>query len=185
MAGLGCNACQTVVVQDCIIGPQNTNIPVLGRYTHARTFLPRLKDLVEKYGEQYMTLSNYAELVLVSDLADRMVDQMDMIYNYFIHDTVYTGDEWNAAKKLFFNPSGWMDGGSGYGMVFNGDGAAVIGIGCWTDQTWDITVENVEIFDGLDLPAVTKGLTDDVYTAAIVTLIWYSPSTIMCRVGTF
>ena len=48
-----------------------------------------------------MTLSNYAELVLVSDLADRMVDQMDMIYNYFIHDTVYTGDEWNAAKKLF------------------------------------------------------------------------------------
>ena len=138
VAGLGCNACQTVVVQDCIIGPQNTNIPVLGRYTHARTFLPRLKDLVEKYGEQYMTLSNYAELVLVSDLADRMVDQMDMIYNYFIHDTVYTGDEWNAAKKLFFNPSGWMDGGSGYGMVFNGDGAAVIGIGCWTDQTWDI-----------------------------------------------
>ncbi len=37
-----------------------------------------------------------------------------------------------------------MDGGSGYGVVFNGDGAAVIGIGCRTDQTWDITVDNVE-----------------------------------------
>ena len=145
VAGFGCNACTNVVVEDCIIGPQNTNIPVLGRYTHARAFLPRIRDLVDHIGDQYMTFSG-REPQLISDLADRMIFQMDMMYHHFINGKEYEGEEWEAAKKLFFNPSGWMDGGSSYGMVFNGDGAAVIGIGCRIDGTSNISINNVEIY---------------------------------------
>lgn len=147
VAGFGCNACNNVVVEGCVIGPQNTNIPVLGRYTHARTFLPRIKNLVDKHGDEYMTFSG-REPVLVSDLADRMVNEMDMIYNHFVHGTEYDEDDeqWISAKNLFYNPTGWMDGGSSYGLVFSGDGAAVIGIGCRTDGTANITVRDVEIY---------------------------------------
>ena len=188
VAGFGCNACIGIEVTDCIIGPQNTNIPVLGRYTHARAFLPRIKDLVLHYGSEYMTFAD-REPILVQDLADRMVNEMDMIYHHFVNGVEYDDDDelWQSAKTLFYNPTGWMDGGSSYGLVFNGDGAAVIGIGCRTDGTSDITVNNVEIygiytqpiekpkfqsegairlsfFDGLDWPAVTEGLQDP-YTA--------------------
>ncbi len=53
---------------------------------------------------------------------------MDMIYNHFIKGYEYNDIDdplWISAKQLFYNPSGWMDGGSSYGLVFNGDGAAV------------------------------------------------------------
>ena len=136
VAGFGCNACTNIEVTDCIIGPQNTNIPVLGRYTHGRTFLPRIQELVARYGTEYMTFAD-REPILIQDLADRLVLQMDMIYHHFINGIEYDDDdiEWQAAKTLFYNPTGWMDGGSSYGLVFNGDGAAVIGIGCRTDGT--------------------------------------------------
>eukprot|EP00484_Ammonia_sp_Unknown_P020063 CAMPEP_0197030868 /NCGR_PEP_ID=MMETSP1384-20130603/10007_1 /TAXON_ID=29189 /ORGANISM="Ammonia sp." /LENGTH=1847 /DNA_ID=CAMNT_0042460297 /DNA_START=328 /DNA_END=5871 /DNA_ORIENTATION=- len=191
VAGFGCNACTQITVTDSIVGPQNTNIPVLGRYTHARTFLPRIKDLVENYGDQYMTFAD-REPILVQDLADRMVTEMDMIYNHFVNGVQYDEDDesWQSAKRIFYNPTGWMDGGSSYGLVFNGDGAAVIGIGCRTDGTSDITVNNVEIygiytqpiekpkfqsdgairlsfFDGLDWPAVAEGL-EDPYSARYI-----------------
>ncbi len=139
MAGFGCNACTEIEINNCIIGPQNTNIPVLGRYTHARTFLPRLKE--------YMTFSG-REPILISGLADRMITEMDMIYNHFIKGIEYEEDDsiWQSAKTLFYNPTGWMDGGSSYGLVFNGDGAAVIGIGCRTDLTENINISEVEIY---------------------------------------
>jgi len=208
VAGFGCNACSGVEVTDCIVGPQNTNIPVLGRYTHARAFLPRIQELVDVYGDEYMTFANRAP-ILVSDLADRMVTEMDMIYHHFINEVQYDADDetWLSAQKLFLNPTGWMDGGSSYGMVFNGDGAAVVGIGCRTDLTSDITLENVEIygiyvqpiekpkfqsdgairlsfFDGLDWPAVSKGLADpyhaiymgDSYTDLVFTVNHYVDS---------
>ena len=43
VAGIGCNGCRGLAVTDTTVGPQNTNIPVLGRYTHARSLLPRLR----------------------------------------------------------------------------------------------------------------------------------------------
>eukprot|EP00486_Rosalina_sp_Unknown_P011600 CAMPEP_0201592860 /NCGR_PEP_ID=MMETSP0190_2-20130828/190632_1 /ASSEMBLY_ACC=CAM_ASM_000263 /TAXON_ID=37353 /ORGANISM="Rosalina sp." /LENGTH=876 /DNA_ID=CAMNT_0048051805 /DNA_START=469 /DNA_END=3099 /DNA_ORIENTATION=- len=191
VAGFGCNACVGIEITDCIIGPQNTNIPVLGRYTHARAFLPRIQALVDHYGTEYMTFAD-REPILVTDLADRLVTQMDMIYNHVINGVEYDDDEeeWAETKALFYNPTGWMDGGSSYGLVFSGDGAAVIGIGCRTSGTSDITVNNVEIygiytqpiekpkfqsdgairlsfFDGLDWPAVTTGI-EDPYTAKYI-----------------
>eukprot|EP01084_Bolivina_argentea_P195298 335075_1 len=83
VAGFGCNGCTEIQILDCIIGSQNTNIPVLGRYTYARTLLPRIKDLVLMYGTEYMTFYG-REPVLIADIADRIINEMDMIYNYYI-----------------------------------------------------------------------------------------------------
>jgi len=186
VAGFGCNACIDVIVADCIVGPQNTDIPVLGRYTHARAFLPRVQDLVLRHGDDVMTFHD-RELT-VREIADRMVTEMDMVFHHIVNGVEYddTDATWLSAQKLFVNELGWMDGGSSYGLVFSGDGAAVVGIGCRIDGTADITIENVEIygiyaapiekvkyaapdgggairlsfFDGLDWPAVTLGLED-------------------------
>ena len=45
VAGIACNGCTFITIEDIHIGPQNNNIPTLGRYTHARAFLPRLQHL--------------------------------------------------------------------------------------------------------------------------------------------
>lgn len=39
-----------------------------------------------------------------------------------------------------------MDGGSSYGVVFNGDGAAVVGIGSRVTDTANVNISNLEIF---------------------------------------
>ncbi len=49
-----------------------------------------------------------------------------MIYFNIINDAQYddlNDKEWIAAQKIFKNPSGWMDGGSSYGITINGQGA--------------------------------------------------------------
>ncbi len=85
----------------------------------------------------------------VSYMIDRLINQMDMIYFHFINGIQYDSEnniEWIEAKKLFYNPTGWMDGGSSYGILFGGTGAQVVGIGARTDSTSNITISNVEIF---------------------------------------
>ena len=156
VAGIQCNECSEVTISDCIVGPQNQDIPVLGRYTHARAYVPRLKQLMDEYGTEEITFYN-REPTTVGDLIDRMINQMDMIYFHVINGVDYDEDdeEWIAAQKLFYNPSGWMDGGSSYGIAFGGMGAQVVGIGSRTLHTVSITLSNIEIF-GIANKAVEK-----------------------------
>ena len=156
VAGVQCNACTNVEISDCVIGPQNQDIPVLGRYTHARAFIPRLKQLMEEYGEEEVTFYQ-RDATTIESLIDRLINQMDMIYFHFNAGVEYDEDdpEWIAAKKLFFNPSGWMDGGSSYGLILGGAGAQVVGIGSRTLKTSSITVNNVEIY-GIGNKAIEK-----------------------------
>ena len=156
VAGIQCNACTDVVISDCVIGPQNQNIPVLGRYTHARAFIPRLKRLLEEHGDEMVTFYG-RDPITVESIIDRLINQMDMIYFHFNDDIEYDEDdeEWIAAKKLFLNPTGWMDGGSSYGIVLGGNGAQVVGIGARTLKTSDISVTNVEIY-GIGNQAIEK-----------------------------
>ena len=95
--------------------------------------------------------------IKVSDLCQRMINQMDMVYQYVINKREYNEDneEWIAAKELFINPTGWMDGGSSYGLVINGVGAAVVAIGARIDRTDNININNVEIF-GIYNAAIEK-----------------------------
>eukprot|EP01083_Nonionella_stella_P087970 244933_1 len=147
VAGIQCNACTHVTVSDCVIGPQNQDIPVLGRYTHARSYLPRLKLLMDAHGSDEITFYN-REAVRVSSLIDRLILQMDMMYFDVINGAEYDemDDEWIAAKKLLYNPSGWLDGGSSYGILFGGSGAQVVGIGARHDDSSDVNISNVEIY---------------------------------------
>ena len=147
VSGLSCNACSNVLVENVSVGPQNKNIPTLGRYAHSRAFLPRLKHLNEKHGHEVIKFYGREETT-VSALCQRMVDQMDMIYHHVINGREYADDdeEWIAAQKIYKNPTGWMDGGSSYGVVINGRGAAVVGIGVRVEEVSNITMRNVEVF---------------------------------------
>ena len=150
VAGIQCNGCNNINIDTVTVGPQNTNIPVLGRYAHARAMLPRYKQLNDEYGDKEIQFYN-RDPIKISDLCQRIIDQMDMIYNNYINGIEYDDDddvdeEWIAAKKLFYNPTGWMDGGSSYGIVFNGDGAAVVGMGQRIKDTSNIIMNNVEIY---------------------------------------
>jgi len=156
VAGISCNGCQHVTIERVVVGPQNNDIPTMGRYTHSRAFLPRLKHLNDKFGDQPITFYG-REQTTVSALCQRMVDQMDMIYFNYIQNKQYDENdkEWIAAKKIYKNPTGWMDGGSSYGITINGRGAAVVGIGVRTDGVNNITMRNVEIF-GIYNQAIEK-----------------------------
>ena len=156
VAGIACNGCKNIRIERVSIGPQNNQIPTLGRYTHARAFLPRLKHLNDKFGQETIKFYN-REQTTVSALCQRMVQQMDMIYLNWIHNKEYddNDEEWIAAKKIFKNPTGWMDGGSSYGLVINGRGAAVVGIGVRVENTWNITINDIEIF-GIYNKAIEK-----------------------------
>eukprot|EP01083_Nonionella_stella_P067358 178120_1 len=147
VCGIQCNSCTNLVIRDVIIGPQNTNIPLLGRYTHARSFLPRLKQLMNEAADDEITFYNRAT-VTVSQLVYRLIDQMDMIYWHVNNGIEYDSDdeEWIASQKIFANTNGWMDGGSSYGLVVGGDGAQVVGIGARHEGTSDVNISNVEIY---------------------------------------
>ena len=79
----------------------------------------------------------------VSELADELVLQMDMVYFYVMNGIDIEDD---AAKRLFVNENGWMDAGSSYGIVLNGEGSATLSIGQRIQNTADIILQNVEIF---------------------------------------
>eukprot|EP01083_Nonionella_stella_P034157 93522_1 len=147
VAGIACNGCQYVKIENMNVGPQNKDIPTLGRYTHARAFIPRLMDLNKNFGDEEFGFYG-RERTTVGALCQRMVNQMDMIYNNYVFGTAYddSDEEWGAAQKVFLNPTGWMDGGSSYGAVFSGDGAAVVGMGSRTQYTGNISMNHVEIF---------------------------------------
>ena len=148
VAGIQCNACINVEISDCNIGPQNNDIPILGRYTHARAFLPRLKQMIDDgYGDQEIRFHN-REILTLSDIIYRLINQMDMIYNHINNGIEYDQDdeEWIATKKLFYNPTGWMDGGSSYGLLIGGNGAQVVGIGARHTSTSDVKISNIEIY---------------------------------------
>jgi len=147
--GIQCNGCKQLTIEDVDIGPQNVDIPVRGRYTHGRAILSRLRYLVDNYGESSLQFANRETAVTVRELADRLVEQLDMVYYHVIDGVTFDADDaqWQAAKQTFLNPTGWMDGGSSYGVLLNGYGTAVVNIGRRTTDTFEITLRNVEIHD--------------------------------------
>eukprot|EP01083_Nonionella_stella_P216978 779289_1 len=186
VAGIALNGCNQIQILDCMVGPQNDDIPVLGRYTHARALLPRIRQFVEDFGEQSIQFYN-RNVQSIAELADRLITQMDLVYFYVMDGVIPMHDEWNDARKLFINPDGWMDAGSSYGIVLNGEGASTLSIGARIENTNDITLHNVQIMgiyngaiekvksvtindddgalrgilsDPIDWPAVVEGLED-------------------------
>merc|ERR1719361_2166567 len=107
---------------------QNTDIPVLGRYVHGRAILSRLRYMVDEYGNEKLQFANREESVTMRELADRLVEQLDMVYFHVLQDIQFDASDpqWIAAQRTFLNPSGWLDGGSSYGILLNGRGTGVV-----------------------------------------------------------
>merc|ERR1719474_393260 len=137
VVGLQCDGCSAVSVMATSIGPQNSNIPVLQRYLHSRSLLPFLRVFADSHGSQTVEFTD-RDPVSVLDLIDRMVTQMNMVYDHVVHGVVFNDDdvEWQSAKRLYLNPSGVTDLGASYGITFNAAGDSVSG---------DITLDNVQI----------------------------------------
>ena len=55
VAGVACNACTGLSMSSSVVGPQNTNIPVLARYNHARSMLPRLRHVTKNQSLYHLT----------------------------------------------------------------------------------------------------------------------------------
>ena len=118
-----------MVIKDCNIGPQNIDIPVLGRYVHGRIMLSRLRYLVDEYGDERIRFANRGytedtdseELPTVRELADKFIEQMDMIYYHITQGIEFdeNDQQWIDAQHTFLNPTGWLDGGSSYGMFIH------------------------------------------------------------------
>jgi len=153
VAGIALNGCNDVDIKNTNVGPQNMDIPVLGRYAHARTMLPRIQQLVDGFGDETVTFAG-RETETVRELADRLVRQMDAVYfdamssesNSDRDSDDLTASEWSAAQKLFVNFEGAMDGGSSYGIVLSGEGSSTVAIGQRTEGTSNIRLCDVEIF---------------------------------------
>jgi len=145
--GIQCNGCQWMTIENCEIGPQNVDIPVKGRYTHGRIILARLRYLVDEYGDEKVRFANRKKATTVKALADRLVEQLDMVYYHVMDGIEFDEDDeqWIAAKKTYLNPTGWLDGASSYGILLNGHGTAVVNIGRRVTNTEQITIKNVEI----------------------------------------
>ncbi len=56
----------------------------------------------------------------------------------------------DISQELFISSDGYLDGSSSYGLVFNAEGISSNAIGEYTENTYDITITNVEI-KGLSL----------------------------------
>eukprot|EP00488_Nonionellina_sp_1-RS-2012_P001258 TRINITY_DN2011_c0_g1_i1.p1 TRINITY_DN2011_c0_g1~~TRINITY_DN2011_c0_g1_i1.p1 ORF type:complete len:167 (-),score=26.23 TRINITY_DN2011_c0_g1_i1:159-659(-) len=61
VTGIQCNGCKKTTIEDCVIGPQNTDIPVKGRYTHARIMLARLRYFVDEFGDEQIKFAKPCE----------------------------------------------------------------------------------------------------------------------------
>ncbi len=146
VTGISCNGCQYLTIENVIVGPQNNNIPTLGRYTHAKAILPRLKYLSDNYGENIITFWNRQQSV--NELIDRLISQMDMVYNYVINGIEGGGDdeneEWIETQKNIFKFWWISNASASYDIVFAG-GAAVSAIGTRIENEGNIIISNVSI----------------------------------------
>ena len=72
-----------------------------------------------------------------------------MVYFHVLHGVEFDEEDpqWIAAKQTFINPTGWLDGGSSYGILLSGRGTAVVNIGRRKMETMNIQMVNVTIHD--------------------------------------
>eukprot|EP01084_Bolivina_argentea_P134567 237340_1 len=148
VAGISMSGFEDVILRNLDIGPNNQECPVTGRYLHARAMLPRYKELVDSHGSDNIVVNGVRKNV--KQIIDRLVDAMNMIYNEEILGYEYDAatDELYAMAQLEFgNTARVSDGGVVYGILLNGYGGAVMGLGSAPRFASNVEMESITIHD--------------------------------------
>eukprot|EP01084_Bolivina_argentea_P298668 514715_1 len=150
VAGIQLNGFDDIAIVDCDIGPGSRDIPVTGRYLHARTLLRRFGHVVDHYGDESIAFSG-REARTVREYVDELIDEMDMVYAHVIDGVEYDAEDtqWLRAMDLFVmqTENGYGDGGVQYGILLNSRGGAVMGFGNAPSQSTNAVISNVRIHD--------------------------------------
>lgn len=150
VAGISLSGFQDVIMRNLDIGPNNQNCPVTGRYLHARAMLPRYKQLVEENGQRAILINGEKKKIV--DVINRIVESMNIIYNEEILGYEYDPDDelYQYAQLEFGNNNispRVSDGGVVYGILLNGYGGAVMGLGSAPRYASNVHMENINIHD--------------------------------------
>lgn len=159
VAGISLSGFQDVILRNLDIGPNNQDCPVTGRYLHARAMLPRYKQLVEEHGDESIIINGQERKI--SDIIDRLVAAMNIIYNEEVLGYEYETDpdldhELYQMAQLEFATKSYQidddtprvsDGGTVYGILLNGYGGAVMGFGEAPRFASNVEMESIRIHD--------------------------------------
>ncbi len=74
------------------------------KQTEEQKLKARLRCLVDAYGDETIELANRNKINTVKELADTLIQQMDMIYHHIIQGIQFddTNIQWIKAKKYIF-----------------------------------------------------------------------------------
>ncbi len=78
------------------------------KQTDERKLKATLQYLVDSYGDETIEFANQNKISTIKELADTLIQQMDMIYHHIIQGIQSDGTniQWIKAKNTFLNPTG-------------------------------------------------------------------------------
>merc|ERR1719251_156334 len=113
--------------------------------------MPTLKKVAEDSDTQQLNTLHFRGRdfpVTMWNLLDKLVEEMDMAYNFAMYGTTYEDNEnWEEAVEMFINPSGLPYGAVLYGLFLNYPSAGIFGWHVNDALSYNATVENVYIHD--------------------------------------
>jgi len=149
--GIQLNGFTGLTVRNVEIGPSVDIAYLNGNYAHMRLIMPTLKKVAEDSDTQKLNTIHFRGRnfpVTMWNLLDKLVEEMDMAYNFAMFGTTYEDNEfWDEAVEMFINPSGLPMGAVLYGLFLNYPSAGIFGWHVNDQLSYDATVENVYIHD--------------------------------------
>jgi len=148
--GIQLNGFNGLRIRDCDIGP-NSNVAYLnGNYAHMRLIMPTLKKVAEdsdSLDQNTIVFSGRKNGVTMWDLLDKLMEEMDMAFDFAVNGREGEGESWDEAVRMFLNPSGLPMGAVTYGLFLNYPSAGIFGWHVNDQLSFDAVVENVVIHD--------------------------------------
>lgn len=165
VAGLHCNGCKDVLIEDVNVGPSARDVPVLATFANARflelytqTLIPegfageRVDGLDELFEDTITFADRPGSPVTIREVFDRLKKAIELYRDYLKDDdTDDLSDNDLAlleeAKAVFTNPVATTDGSVQYGIFFNRRGLPTqddnfVGAGV---ESSNIVIRNVNI----------------------------------------
>lgn len=149
VAAIHMNNFTDVTIKNVWVKGSTRVLPGLGRYDNGRRLLVFLRRFSAAELAANSVTFHDGRTYTLQQILDRLEYGLDLVFrnaiegdNSVFSDPAYTGE--------FFNEDGLPDGGSLYGMVFNGFGLALFGLGDAAPTSSgltieDVTVENIEV----------------------------------------